>query len=269
MRWLAHFGVAALVLTGAGWGTVARAQTADPEPEARPAREERLQPYSRIDIIRHVSGEFARAVRPLPSDRKGFRVQVGQPVDEQALGQALANHGSGGSPGDVVQVTKIEFRNREIWVDINGGAKQRRRFRDRLQVSVGGVGTVQQQQMPGYQARGSTLVLDFGRPLPDMGPEELKELLADFLDFGHGPSATVNWVETLPEEFQEAIREQRAVVGMSRDMVIAALGRPPRRVRERAPDGTDNKDWIYGNPPGPTVFVKFAGDVVIDVREFP
>lgn len=269
MRWLAHLGVAALVATGAGIAAEARAQSAAAAPgQQTPPRAEELQPYSRIDIIRYVSGEFARAVRPLPSDRQGFRVKVGEPVDERALRQSAANNGVAGNPGDMVQVTRIEFRDNEIWIHINGGAKRRRSWRDRVQVSVGGA-TMSTQGPQGYTAQGSTLVLDFGRRVPDMGPEELKQLLGDFLDFQVGPSAAVHWVDTLPEEFQQAIRERRVIVGMTRDMVVAAIGRPERKVRERAPDGADTEDWIYGTPPGKTIFVKFAGDTVIDVREYP
>lgn len=271
MRWLVHLGVAALVVTGAGIAAEARAQSPGATPVAaqeKPSRAEELQPYSRIDIVRYVSGEFARAVRPLPSDRKGFRVKVGEPVDERELRQSAANNGVAGNPGDMVQVTRIEFREKEIWLHINGGAKRRRSWRDRVQVSVGGA-TMSTQAPQGFTAQGATLVLDFGRRIPDLGPEELKELLGEFLDFKVGPSAAVHWVDTLPEEFQEAIREQRVIVGMSRDMVIAAIGRPERKVRERAPDGTETEDWIYGTPPGKTIFVKFAGDEVIDVREYP
>jgi hypothetical protein len=78
-------------------------------------------------------------------------------------------------------------------------------------------------------------------------------------------SATVPWIETIPEEFRKAIKEKRAAVGMNREMVLAALGRPPRKVRETT-DGVEREDWIYGNPPFVT-FVTFVGDEVIEVRE--
>ena len=34
-------------------------------------------------------------------------------------------------------------------------------------------------------------------------------------------------------------------------MVIAALGRPDRKVREQDSEGNDTEDWIYGRPPRP------------------
>jgi len=51
-------------------------------------------------------------------------------------------------------------------------------------------------------------------------------------------------------------------------MVLAALGRPEHKVRERTPDGDETEDWIYGSPPARTTFVTFAGDKVIRVEQF-
>jgi len=55
---------------------------------------------------------------------------------------------------------------------------------------------------------------------------------------------------------------------MDHDMVIAALGRPDHKVRERTEQGEETEDWIYGDPPSKTVFVTFLGDKVIRVKEF-
>jgi hypothetical protein len=88
------------------------------------------------------------------------------------------------------------------------------------------------------------------------------------LDFGGQHSAAVQWVETLPPAVQEAITEKRAIYGMTRDEVIAGMGKPDHKVRETQPDGTEIEDWIYGNPPGKTTFVSFDGDMVIKVEEF-
>src|SRR5712691_5419149 len=52
-----------------------------------------LQPQSRLEIVRYVSGEFARALKPLPTGKKGFRIKAGEAVDEKALRQAVANSG--------------------------------------------------------------------------------------------------------------------------------------------------------------------------------
>jgi len=233
---------------------------------------ERLQPESRLEIVRYVSGEFARALKPLPAGKKGFHIKAGEAVDEKALRQAVANSGPAASTGDTVQVTRLEFRDHEIVLDINGGGRQKTRWRDRIQVQVGGiprVTTSTPNAAPGYQGVGSTLYLEFGRPLPDMTPDELKHYLSGMLDFSKQRSASVQWVDTLPPEMQKAIQEKRAVVGMDKEMVMAAIGKPQRKVRERMPDGLETEDWIYGEPPSKTIFVKFSGDRVISVKQFP
>jgi hypothetical protein len=240
--------------------SVAQASNAKPQP---------LQQKTRLQIVRNISGEFAQAVKPVPGARKGFHVPVGKPLDDNALRYALANTGIAVNPGDTVQITRVEFREKEIAIDLNGGSAHHFRLKDHLQVGMSAptVSTVSsqgsQQQVPG-----ATLVLDFGKPLPDMSSDDLKQYLSGFLSFEKEKSAAVNWVDTLPPEFKKAIEENRAAVGMDHDMVIASLGRPDHKVRERNDQGAETEDWIYGSPPAKTIFVTFLGDKVIRVKEF-
>ncbi len=236
-----------------------------------------LQPESRLALIRFVSGEFVRALKPLPAGKKGFLIKVGEPLNEEMLHRAVATRGAAINTGDAAQITHLEFRDHEIIVDVNGGGRGKKRWRDRLQIQMGGgiptaSSTTQQQQTgpPGFQpGMGSSIYLEFGKPLPDLTPEELKQILAPLLDFSKQRSASVQWIETLPPEFQKAIKERRAMIGMDREMVVAAIGRPERKVRERDPDGNEIEDWIYGDPPSKTVFVRFLGDRVTKIKEFP
>jgi len=234
-----------------------------------------LRPESRLELIRFVSGEFARALRPLPAGKKGFRLKAGQPVDDNALKQLVSSSGPAVNTGDTVQITRLEFRDRDILIDINGGGRGKTRWRDRIRVQVGGIPQVSStttdnpNAAPGYRGVGATVYLDFGRPLPDMTPDQLKQFLAPLLDFSKQRSAAVQWVETLPPDIQKAIQEKRAVVGMDKHMVVAAIGKPLRKVRERDPDGLETEDWIYGEPPQKTLFVRFSGDKVISVKQYP
>ncbi len=231
-------------------------------------KSEPLQASSRMEIIRFVDGEFAVASKSLPGAKKGFHTSVGKPIDEHALAQALANTGTAVAAGDTVQITSIDFRPREIQIDINGGSQGHFHLRDHLQVGVGGMPTTSTVTQSSSQPLGATILLDYGKTVPDMSPDDLKHDLSPFLDFSKQKSATVNWIDTLPVEYKNAIKEERAVVGMDHDMVIAALGRPDHKVRERDEKGDDTEDWIYGNPPGKTVFVTFLGDKVVRVKEF-
>ena len=237
-----------------------------------------LTERSKLELIRYVSGEFARLVTPLPGGKDGFHLKAGVPVDQNSLHAAVRNAGAALNIGDSVQITKIAFRGHEIAFDINGGGRGHTSWRDHIQLGVGGVSPVQtgttttDPNAAGIDApkkTGATLYLDFGHSVPDMTADQLKQYLSAVLDFSKQRSAAVQWVDTLPPKVQEAIQQKRADVGMDHDEVLAALGRPDRKVRERDADGNDTEDWIYGRPPSKTVFVHFVGDKVAKVDRYP
>jgi len=228
-----------------------------------------LKPQSRLEIVRYVSGEFAKVVKPLPGGKKGLKVAVGKPLSDKELQQALRAGGIAASPGDTVQITSLEFRSTDIVIQVNGGGKKHYHIRDHLQIGVGGFPTAAPPpDANSNDGNGSTLFLDYGRPLPDMSAEDVMHDLGGFLDFSKEHSAAVNWIDTLPPQFKEAIKDRHAVVGMDHEMVLAAMGRPDHKVRERDPNGDQTEDWIYGSPPAKTIFVTFNGDKVIKVTEY-
>ncbi|HXM99257.1 MAG TPA: hypothetical protein VN982_12345 [Candidatus Dormibacteraeota bacterium] len=244
------------------------------------AKKSVLQDQSRFALIRYVSGEFAKAVKPLPSGKDGFQVTVGKPLDETALQHSVAVHGAAVNTGDQVQITKLEFRARSIVVDVNGGGRGKHHWRDHIQVGIGGGNPIpgprsstqksNENGPPGMQpGAGSTVFLEFGKPVPDLTPDELKQLLAPFLNFAKERSASVQWIDTLPAEMKQAITERRPVIGMDREEVVAAIGKPDRKVRERDAEGRDTEDWIYGTPPAKTIFVRFMGERVTAIKQYP
>ena len=226
-----------------------------------------LQPDSRLLLIRGVDGETAKVVQPLPAGKRGFKIRVGKPVDAQSLRDALRLQGTAASLGDTIKITGLEFHSQQILVQIDGGGKKHFNWRQHLQVGLGNLSTAPPDTGASRPA-GGVLILDYGRPVPDMTPEELKRDLAVMLDFSKQPSAAVNWIDTIPPQFKQAIQDHKAMVGMDGDMVIAALGRPDHKVREKDADGQETEDWVYGTPPAKTIFVTFAGNNVIRVKEF-
>lgn len=236
-----------------------------------------LQETSKLSLIRYVSGEFAKARKPLPGGKEGFTLYADKPVDEENLNRAVTLHGAAVNAGDNVQITKLEFREHTIIVDVNGGGRPKRSWLDHIQFGMGDpmptsttTTTGQNQGPPGFQqGRGGTIYLQFSKNVPDLTPDDLKTLLGPFLDFSKVRSASVHWIDTLPPEMKKAITERRAIVGMDRDEVVAAVGKPDRKVRERDAQGNDTEDWIYGHPPDKTVFVHFIGDHVAGIKEFP
>jgi hypothetical protein len=257
----------------AGADQAINSELGPPDAKAPPIREQ-----SRLLIIRYVSGEFAKVVTPLPGGKKGFHFKAGTPVDQDQLRKALMAGGAALNVGDSVQITKVEFHGSELMLDINGGPRGHTSWRDHVQIGMGGGLPVSTSTSttPGDNGTpvvvakaGATIYLDFGRSLPDMSPEQVKSYLGRVLDFSKQRSAAVQWIDTLPPKVREAIAEKRADVGMDHDQVTAALGRPQRKVRERDTDGNDIEDWIYGTPPAKTTFVRFEGDKVVRVSEYP
>jgi len=246
-------------------------------PQSSGPKSATLQDSSKLTLIRYVSGEFAKATKSLPAGKDGFWLYVGKPVNAEQLDRAVATHGAAVRSGDNVQITRLEFRDHQIVVDLNGGGRGKKRWRDRLHLEIGGLPTVtstpttpQEAGPPGIQpGMGSTVFIEFTKPVPDLSPDDLKQLLAPFLDFNKQRSASVQWFDTLPPEMKKAITDRRPTVGMDREMVVAAIGRPDHKVRERDSEGNDIEDWIYGQPPSKTVFVRFTGERVTSIKQFP
>lgn len=252
-------------------GKPARNNSTDNPNQAAKGQAGPLQPMSRLSLVRYVDGEFVQVTRPIPAGKKGFHLKAGVPVDERALRMAVGSAGSAINPGDRAQITNLSFKDKEIIVEINGGGRGKTRLRDRIHLEVGGAPTVTTTQ-EGTQVNpnaGATLYLDFDKPLPEMTAEDLEQFLSGVLDFSKRHSAAVQWVESLPPEIQKAIQDKQPVVGMDHEMVLAAMGRPDRKVREKGTDGNEIEDWIYGTPPAKTIFVSFEGDKVTQVHQYP
>ncbi|HKD51886.1 MAG TPA: hypothetical protein VKB90_13845 [Candidatus Acidoferrum sp.] len=245
---------------------------AQPKPAGPPNQP--LSETSKLTLIRFVSGEFAKAIKALPAGKEGFNLIVGKPLNPELLDRAVATHGAAVNTGDNVQITGLTFRGKQIIVDVNGGGRGKHHWRDHLQISMGGpIPTMQPSQEtgpPGLQpGMGSTIFLEWSKFVPDMSPDELKQVLSPFLNFQKERSASVQWIDTLPPEMKKAIQERRPVVGMDREELVAAIGKPDHKVRERDSDGNEIEDWIYGQPPSKTVFVRFQGDHVTRIEQFP
>jgi len=166
-----------------------------------------------------------------------------------------------------VQVTSVSIEGDRLILEINGGLKSKKKWYERVEVGMGGsttpVGGQQNTNAPG----GSNIALIFEKEkgVPIAKASDFKKMLAPILDF-EKHSATEQYIETLPPEFKAAIEQKKAVVGMDRDQVIMAMGRPFRKSRE-VKEGLETEDWIYGEPPGRMTFITFANSKVTKVKE--
>ena len=244
---------------------VPAAGVADDQKQQQKKRQ-KLRAESRVWIIRGLQAEFATARQAMPRGEKGLPLHENGTVDEKELLQRMTDFGPAIRPGEIVQITGIDFKADKIIFELNGGGKKKRKWYEGLEIGMGRsthpVATNQSMAIP----QGSTIELAFEGRVPDITSDELKQMLTPVLDFTRR-SASVLYTESLPPEIQEAIKNREAVVGMDRDMVLAARGRPDRKVRTTK-GRIELEDWIYGVPPAKILFVTFEGDTVIEVKEF-
>lgn len=222
----------------------------------------------RAIIVRGLMAEYGTAKLVIPRSKKALSLFPEGRLDQEQWEAAMNKFGPAARLGDLVQITKIEFKKNKLVLQLNHGLKGGRKWWHRIQVSGTGrrggtLGDSRSVHAPG----GTLLALVFedGGDIPDMTPDEFKAMLKPILDFEQR-SATELYMDSIPEEFKEAIEEKRASVGMDRDMVLLAKGMADRKVRDFK-DGIEREDWIYGTPPGTIIFVTFEDGKVIRVRE--
>jgi hypothetical protein len=226
---------------------------------------EKLTTDQRIEILRGMTAEYATAKTYLPKSKKPLEYKSTGQFDKaewQEIGKEL---GPAARPGDLIQVTKVEIDDNRLVLELNGGAKGKRKWYQNVEVGVGNRTTPINSQQNTAAPGGTSIALVFDKPVPALPASELKKMLAPILDF-EKRSATEQLVENLPPEIQAAVKEKRAIEGMDRDQVILAIGKPRTKVRE-SKDGVEEEDWIYGQPPGRVTFVTFGNGKVTRVKE--
>jgi hypothetical protein len=230
------------------------------------AGDKKLTEDDRIEILRGLLAEYATVKAALPRSKDPLPFESDGTWDKQKWTAAGQQFGPAARVGDLVQVTKVTIAGDKILFEINGGMKSKGHWYDHVQVGMGNttrpVSTQQNSNAPG----GTNIALLFNKPIPPMKAADIKKMLAPVLDF-EKQTATENYVEKLPEPIQKAIKENKAIEGMDREMVVLALGKPRHKERNVTKDGTETEDWIYGDPPGKITFVTFANSKVIKIKE--
>jgi hypothetical protein len=207
---------------------------------------------------------FARIL--FPQGDKAIKIKNGvvSPSD-MVIAQEVAEFGAAAKAGDRCVITDVQVKEKEISVDINGGAKKRQKWYQHIQMSGGGGGG--SVPLPGgpspqsLDAHGATVILEFDKYVPELTGDQVRALLSPVFDFKALTQAEA-YEKTLPPKVQEAIKDHKILVGMDKDMVMYSKGRPPRKIRDKDDQGQDYEEWIYGNPPEEVDFVRFKGNEV-------
>jgi hypothetical protein len=236
---------------------------------------DRLTPENQLLLQRFVSGELVKILQSLPCDHKSVaHLKAGEGVAQgiRVVGSCQTDIGA------IARITGIEVEKDKIKVDINGGTNPKKSLRQKIGEHVevgmsGGGGTVSPQIAPqerkeappnvaNFEGRPATILVEFKEFVPDMTPDDFKQILSAFLDFPkNGHSAAVQWIDTRSPEVKQAIIGRYAIVGMDSEEVIAAIGKPvcgqpSCKIRERNEDGVEVETWMYGRIPFIT-FVEF------------
>src|SRR5271165_6570344 len=232
----------------------------DPKPANPPS--EKITPQTRMLLIRDLTAEHCFARKAFPMGHKGLEIKRGvvSPNDAQ-VAQLIAENGLVAKAGDKVVITNVVVEEKTIVIEINGGSKKKEKWYQHVQVGMGGVMTTPGPAAKNLDAKGSMVTLYFDKYVPEITGEQVRDMLAPVLDF-KALSQAEAYEKTLSPKVQDAIKNHKVLVGMDRDMVIYAKGRPPRKIRDKDEKGQDYEEWIYGAPPEEVDFVRFQGEVV-------
>jgi hypothetical protein len=224
-----------------------------------------LDERGRRELVRMLEAEQGFAHRAIPLGAPGLELVANGKMspDAEELRKRLYQKGICANPGDRIQITNLEVKPDRIMIDLNGGPYVKHRFLRHIQVN-----NMNLAPDDGMKATGSRITLLFEGPVPDVTAAEVKSLLDPILDFG-AKSSEEAYAETLPPVIKEAVQSHEVLVGMNRRMVLASLGQPESKLRERRP-GDDSgeifEEWIYGKVPQTIRFVRFRGDRVINLE---
>jgi hypothetical protein len=224
-----------------------------------------MSKQTRMDLIRAFNFELVYVRSPFPMGKKGLTLKNGDvsPNGEE-LQNMLAMWGPAVKPGDQARISQILLKNDRIHFEINGGPVKKQKWYQHIQVGGSmGMSTVGGDDS-NANPRGSYVDLVFDGYVPELNPQELKDLLRPVFDF-NAKSSVEAYLDTLTPKLRDAIKGHQILVGMNREMVMASKGRPPKKIREK--DGeVEYEEWIYGEPPQDVDFVRIVSDQVVRVE---
>jgi len=227
------------------------------------ASQPRLTAAQRIAIIQALVAEVGIARHALPTDKKGIEIDPeGQILNPDHVQEQLQSSDSA-RVGDRVAVTGIEFGDDKIVFQINGGPHKSHWY-DHISLGMGGSAQPVVTSNEKIGPHGAIITLHYEHGVPSLTPEQVKHDLSSLIDWDPPAKATV-MVQPLPASVKTAINDHKVLVGMTTDMVVAAMGRTGNKSGETDEQGRQVEDWIYGAPPADTTFVRMYNGRVLQV----
>lgn len=238
--------------------------SAQTSPATDASSPDKMTNQTRILVIKSLQAERVFSKVIFPQGEKGLKIKNGVVSPSQAaIAQQVAENGAAAKPGDRCVISDIKITEKSIVLEINGGPKKKGKWYQHIEVGGMGGGT---SPVPGaspqsLDAHGSVVTLEFDKHVPEISGDQVRAMLAPVFDF-KALTASEAYEKTLPPKVQAAIRDHKVLVGMDKEMVTYAKGRPQQRIRDKDDQGNDYEEWIYGKPPEEVDFVRFKGNEV-------
>jgi hypothetical protein len=223
-----------------------------------------MSEQTRMLVVRSLTAETVFVRHLLPRGSTGITLKDGQirAPGEDELARSVATFGPAAKPGDRAQISAVRLKENKIIVELNGGPKKKTKWYQHISVSGVG-GTAQVPEDTSSNPYGALITLEFATPfVPEMTGDQVRRLLAPVLDFS-ARSAAEAYLESVSPKVKQAIQNHQVLVGMNREMVGYAKGRPNKKIREKDESGKEYEEWLYGTPPQDVEFVRFQGDEVV------
>lgn len=248
-------------------GTNTQSEPAAVTAPAIPANAPHMSKQTRYEIIRDFETQLVYSRTSFPMGTKGLDLKEGQlSPNGQELDQLLALTGPSIRPGDPAHISYVRIKGNCIHFDLNGGAIHRKKWYQHIEIAgANGQGVPLANDQNVDNPHGSYLDIYFDKYVPEMTPAQLRALVYPALDF-NARSKEQAYLDTVPPKVKEAILAHHVLVGMNSEMVLHAMGKPPRKDREKDQTGAEYEEWIYGQPPQDVNFVRFLGDEVVRVE---
>lgn len=231
-----------------------------------PANAPRMSKQTRLEIIKDFEMQLVYSRTAFPMGQKGLSLKDGSLTPNgRDLQGLLAMWGPSIKPGDPAHISFVQIKDNHIHFDLNGGAIRRKKWYQHIQVSgANGTPVPLSNDQSTDNPHGSYLDIYFDKYVPEMTAAQLRALIYPALDFtAHNKEEA--YLDTVPPKVKEAIKAHHVLVGMNSEMVIHAMGKAPRKVREK--DGeTEYEEWIYGEAPQDVEFVRLVGDEVVRIE---
>jgi hypothetical protein len=223
-----------------------------------------LTSHNRQDLLRFLQAEQGFTMRPLPISTITLKANGPMEPSGSDYTNTIREKGLAAKAGERVVITDVKIDKDRIILDFNGGPEHKHKFLRHIQIGMDPNMTAPIVRDSDQAPSGTRIALIFPHAVPDMTGMQVEALIKPIVDFNL-KNPVQAYADTLPPWLKKSILDHQVLVGMNTDMVIASIGQPRSKVREREGQ-MPFEEWIYGEPPDPVQFVRINGNRVIRVE---